>query len=95
MFVIDINYTASLDIINQHVDLHRKWLDAKFKEGILLCSGPKNPRTGGIIIALCNSREQVDNLIKEDPYYQNKVADYEITEFLLNKFHPEIKNLAN
>ena len=94
MFLIDIKYTVDMDIINQHVMEHRTWLDEKYKEGLLLCSGPKEPRTGGIIIALCNESSQVKNLVKEDPYYKNNVAEYTITEFLPNKYHTQIKDLV-
>ncbi|MFN8769942.1 MAG: YciI family protein [Neisseriaceae bacterium] len=95
MFIIDVHYKVSLDIIDQHVTAHRTWLDEKFKDGILLCSGPKEPRTGGVIIALCNSQDQVENLIKQDPYYKNGVAKYTVTKFLSNKCHPQIKDLMS
>lgn len=93
MFIVDIEFTTSLEIVNQYVMEHRAWLDEKYKEGLLLCSGPKEPRTGGVIVALCTNKNAVDNLIKEDPYYNNKIANYKITEFLPNKYHSQIKEL--
>lgn len=93
MFVIDINYTVELDIIDQYLAEHRAWLDAKYKDGSLLCSGPKTPRTGGILISLLKDCAQVEALVKDDPFYKEGLAEYSITEFTPVKYHGHIHEL--
>jgi hypothetical protein len=35
-----------------------------------------------------------DQLIKEDPFYQEQIADYEVIEFRAMKFHPSLAALV-
>ena len=35
------------------------------------------------------------NIIKEDPFYSNDVADYELIEFTPSKYAEEFDNLIN
>src|SRR3990167_8022324 len=69
MFVIDVKYKTNLEIVDQYLAEHRTWLDGKYQEGLLLCSGPKNPRDGGLIIALGHDKAEVEALVREDPFY--------------------------
>jgi len=41
---------------------------------------------GGIILARAGSRDAVEDFIKEDPFYINDIATYDITEFLPTKY---------
>jgi uncharacterized protein YciI len=82
MFVISLTYTAPLDAIDAHLPAHRAWLAGCYADGKFLASGPKVPREGGIIIAHAGSRDEVDALVRQDPFHAAGVASYEITEFL-------------
>lgn len=95
MFVIELNYTVNIDIIDKYLIEHRNWLQQQYDKGLLLCSGPKNPRDGGFIIALGNDRESVTKMMQEDPFSINKVSEYKITEFDAVKYHNNIKVLVN
>ncbi|MDF3055684.1 MAG: hypothetical protein K0Q74_1591, partial [Gammaproteobacteria bacterium] len=57
MFVINIIYKKDFSEIEKHLVSHREFLDQQYKKGFLLMSGPKDPRTGGIIIALGNDQK--------------------------------------
>ena len=91
MFVINLHYKVGLDIVNQYVVEHRDWLDTLYAQNKLLCSGPKDPRDGGIILALTDDLVEVKTLMLHDPFFINGVAEYTFTKFLPNKFHATIK----
>lgn len=93
MYVINVNYKVDIDIIDQHLIAHRDYLDEYYKKGLLLCSGPKEPRNGGIIIALMADKNQVEAFIHNDPFYINGVAEYAPIEFCPVKWHDAIKAL--
>lgn len=59
----------------------------------LWLQGRKVPRTGGIILAQAESREALDRIISEDPFYIHKLAEFSVAEFLTSQYHPELKNL--
>jgi uncharacterized protein YciI len=58
---------------------------------LFICSGPQIPRTGGIILCRSASLETVKNLIEEDPFKINGVAQYEITEFSVSDWAKEFE----
>lgn len=93
MFVIHIEYTAPLEDIERHLQAHRDFLEINYQKGLLLASGPQEPRTGGIIIALGNDRTAIETMIQNDPFSQHHVAHYTITAFSPVKYRPEIEAL--
>jgi uncharacterized protein YciI len=95
MFIIDLNYIATLEELDAHMADHVKYLRKYYKKNIFIASGRKVPRTGGIILALADSKEVIEKLIKEDPFYKHKLAEFTITEFLTSQYHPELKEFLD
>jgi uncharacterized protein YciI len=93
MFIIDLQYIVPLEQLDAHMTEHVKFLQKYYKQNVFVASGRKVPRTGGIILALAKSREEVDEIIKEDPFYIHKLAEFKVTEFMTSQSHPEIKKL--
>ncbi len=89
MFIVSVTYKKSLVEIEKQIISHREFLDRYYQAGIFVMSGPKVPRTGGIIFANAKNKETLEALIKEDPFYQHDLADYEIIEFTPTKYQPE------
>jgi uncharacterized protein YciI len=80
-FIVEIIYTAPIEKVSTITPLHRAYLQKGYDQGWLLMSGPQNPRTGGIVVCRAPSLEEIQSFFKNDPYNQNKVADYRFTEF--------------
>lgn len=93
MFIINLNYIVPLEQLDAHMTEHVKFLKVYYKKNVFVASGRKVPRTGGIILALANSKEEVEQIIKEDPFYIHKLAEFTITEFLTSQSHPDLKGL--
>ena len=93
MFIINLNYIVPLDELDEHMAEHVKYLEKYYSKNIFVASGRKVPRTGGIILALADTEETVEQIIKEDPFYRHKLAEFDITEFLTSKYHPYLKDL--
>lgn len=60
-----------------------------------IASGPRNPRNGGIILSQLTDREQIDAIIKNDPFYVHGIAKYELFEFSPVKYHPDFVSFIN
>lgn len=95
MFVIDLNYLAPLEGIDAHMNEHMKFLRKYYKENIFVTSGRKIPRTGGIILAMAKSKEEIERIILEDPFIKNKLAEFTITEFNTSQYHPALKEFLS
>jgi uncharacterized protein YciI len=95
MFIIDLHYIVPLEELDAHMIEHVKYLSKYYKENVFVASGRKVPRTGGVILALAESKEAVEKIIVEDPFYKHKLAEFTITEFLTSKYHPQLKKLLD
>jgi uncharacterized protein YciI len=81
MFVIELIYKAELSEIDAAMRSHMAYLKKHYAGGRFLVSGRKVPRDGGIILALGESREQVEAVVREDPFVSRGLADFRIIEF--------------
>jgi len=81
LFVIDLTYTADLAEVDKFLEPHRAFLKEHYSSEVFLASGPKNPRTGGVILARAASRAAVEAIVDRDPFRLEGIADYKITEF--------------
>ena len=81
MFVIELSYKADLKQIDAHMGAHMKFVRKYYAAGNFLVSGRKIPRDGGIILAVGESRDAIEAIAKEDPFYTKGLADVRVIEF--------------
>lgn len=94
MIIIELTYKKSLQEVDKHLEQHKDFLQKCYENGVLLASGPKNPRNGGVLIASA-SKEDIEKLIQDDPFYQEKIAEYRLIEFTPNRYHPSFEIIFN
>ncbi|MFJ3086117.1 YciI family protein [Streptomyces sp. NPDC086838] len=85
MFVLELSYTAPLDRVDAVMKEHVAWLDEQYAAGVFIASGRKNPRDGGVILAVENERAAIERLAATDPFVVEGVCAYRITEFIATK----------
>jgi uncharacterized protein YciI len=85
MFVIELIYKADLSQIDANMRPHMAYLRKHYAAGRFLASGRKVPREGGIILALGESREQIEAIVKDDPFVAKGLADYRLIEFRVSQ----------
>ncbi|EPG64913.1 YciI family protein [Leptospira wolffii] len=90
-FLVELEYTVPLEILDKTVPAHREFLQIQYDKGVFLLSGPKEPRVGGLILARANSLEELQGILINDPFSQQKYANYKYTEFHPVKLQPYIK----
>lgn len=88
MYVINLRYTGALAEIDDALDAHRDYLARYFAAGVFVIAGPKVPRDGGIILVSGIERERLDEIIAEDPFAQQNLAHYDVTEFKATRLAP-------
>lgn len=94
VFVLELNYTAQLSDVDEHLDEHVEWLTRGYDAGVFLASGRKNPRDGGIIVAVGDDRVRIEKLAATDPFVVAGVCEYRITEFIATKTAPALADYA-
>lgn len=91
MFVLELAYTAPLDAVDALLEEHVTWLEKHYAAGVFLASGRKNPRDGGVILAVAESRARIEEICAGDPFVTAGVCAYRITEFLATKTAPALE----
>jgi uncharacterized protein YciI len=81
MFVIELVYKADLAEIDAHMKAHMAFLQKYYAAGNFLVSGRKIPRDGGIILAVGKDKQQLEAIVKKDPFHKHGFADFRIIEF--------------
>lgn len=91
MFILFLKYIKPIEEVEKELNSHTIYLEKYYSLQKFICSGRRNPRTGGVI--LCNAKDinEVEEIIKEDPFYEKKIAEYEITEFMPTKYDDKFK----
>ena len=81
MFVIDLVYKADLSEIDAAMKAHMAFLNKHYAAGTFVVSGRKIPRDGGIILAVGKSREEIESIVRQDPFVSRGLADFRVIEF--------------
>ncbi|WP_298019250.1 YciI family protein [uncultured Dysosmobacter sp.] len=86
MYIFDLTYQKPLNEVDALLPAHIAYLDRHYQSGAFICSGRKNPRTGGVILCRAETPEAARAILEEDPFYCQGIADYKVTEFVPSKF---------
>lgn len=76
-----IRYRRPLDEVLGVVDRHRAYLRDLKARGILLASGPFDPRSGGALLLRVRDDDvhaALDRVRDDDPFVQTGMAQYEV-----------------
>ncbi|MCC5468152.1 YciI family protein [Pelosinus baikalensis] len=91
MFLMILNYLKPLEYLDELIPAHIEFLDRFYNQSKFIASGRRNPRVGGVIIAKASCEEEVWEIIKQDPFYINGAAEYEVIEFIPSKYDPRFE----
>ncbi|KQQ36232.1 hypothetical protein ASF61_08600 [Duganella sp. Leaf126] len=81
LYVVKIIYTVPMDQLAPHIPAHKAWLSTEAGNGHIIVAGPFEDRSGGMLIAHCDSRAALDAMLARDAYQVHQVATCEVTAF--------------
>jgi len=76
-----IRYRRPIEEVLAHYDAHRAYLQSLKADGVLVASGPLEPRYGGALLLRVPddaAEATMDRVRDGDPYWQAGVAQYEL-----------------
>jgi len=79
--IVVIRYRLPLEEVVKVTDEHRAYLRELKAKGILIASGPMDPRTGGALLVRVpneNVQESLTELRNGDPFFKKNIANYEL-----------------
>jgi uncharacterized protein YciI len=81
MFIIELIYKVDLSRIDALMSAHVKFLKKYYASGHFLVSGRKVPRDGGVIVAVGQSKSEIEEIMRQDPFCARGLADVRVIEF--------------
>ncbi len=93
MFIVSLSYIKPIEEIDKHLEAHVAYLKQHYEKKSFIASGRKVPRTGGVILSNLESKSELERILQQDPFSLNKVAEFEIIEFVPSMTLPEFSNL--
>lgn len=81
LWIIESTYLKSGDELAAITPQHREWLDQHYRSGVFLTSGRKLDSSGGVLVAIADSEQQLHDIFKHDPFVVNDCAHYKYTPF--------------
>ena len=93
MFIVSLHYIQPLEVVENHLQAHRAFLDRFSQQGVSIASGRKVPRNGGVILAKGVTRAELEGVLDQDPFRAQGVADYQITEFTATRTSADFAGL--
>lgn len=93
-----IRYRRPLEEVLSIVEQHRSYLRELKDEGLLIASGPMDPRSGGLVLLHVPDDEDVqatlDRVRDGDPYVTFGMAQYELIPWAVNIGKEELDQLV-
>lgn len=89
MFLILLTYKKPIEFVDQYLVEHRSFLEKGYEQNYFVASGPRNPRTGGVILSQLKDKDQLLKIIQQDPFFIHEIAEFEIIEFNPVKYHKD------
>jgi uncharacterized protein YciI len=93
MFLIQLLFSTNKANTGQFMDGHNAWLKEGFAKGTFLLAGTIQPKLGGAILAHNVTLEQVQEIVKQDPFVVEGVVAAEILEITPSKAVPQLEFL--
>ena len=92
-FVLEGEYLVPFEELAPLIPQHRAFLQKGYEAGHFLCSGPQIPARGGVLLARAASREQLVELLADEPFTRaGKMRFSRITEFSPVQHQPMLKD---
>ena len=95
LFLVILTYKKDLDEIDALVKPHVAYLKKYYKLNKFIVSGRQIPRTGGIILCAADDFNEVEAIVKKDPFVKKKAAGYSIIKFLSSMCSTDFTSLLH
>jgi uncharacterized protein YciI len=80
MYVLNVCYSQSPEMVAPYVESHAAWVKKYFDLGVFLAAGPNKNKLGGVILVKSMDKAELKKILAEDSYVQADVADYKVTD---------------
>ncbi|MFC4928494.1 YciI family protein [Delftia deserti] len=74
LYIVSVKYVRPLEEVQAHLEAHKQWLARHAAAGRILVAGPFEDKSGGLALASCSSRAELDAMIAEDSFVLHQLV---------------------
>jgi uncharacterized protein YciI len=91
VFLLLARYTKPIEEVDRLLEGHKAWIGRNADR--ILLTAREQPLIGGLILARAQSAEEIWEMIGEDPFHVEGVAEYEVREYRPARAAPGLEGL--
>ena len=91
-YLVELNFLKPFSSFGDVVPQHRAFLQTGYDNGLLLMSGPRDDKTGGIVVARAPDLPTLQSFFEQDPYKLNGLAEHRFVGFTAAKRSPLVED---
>jgi len=81
MILVLMRYVKPIEEVEEHTEAHRAFVDRLVRDGKVIVAGPRDPRTGGLMLTTFESEVDAMKTLVDDPFFEHGIAEYEAIRF--------------
>jgi uncharacterized protein YciI len=81
VFIAVTTYTSSLTPDDPVLPSHWAYIEECYRQGLLVASGPQEPRSGGVLVLRGTDRGRAEAVMDDDPLISSGRATYRLVAF--------------
>jgi uncharacterized protein YciI len=93
MFILLLSYIKPIEEVDALMNEHIAWLNDHYDAGRFALSGRRVRRTGGVIVARGDDRDEMERIAASDPFVSAGVATSEVIHFSASRTADEFDAL--
>ena len=79
MYLMISTYRSPIEKVDEARSAHLEFVDELQRAGLLVSAGRQDPPVGGILLLDVESEARAHELLADDPYVRQGLADYVVT----------------
>lgn len=91
-FLVELHFLKPFASFGDVVAQHRAFLQTGYDRGFLLMSGPREDKTGGIVVARAPDLPTLQSFFDADPYKRHDLAEHRFVGFVAAKRAPLVED---
>ena len=95
MFVVFLKFSENKSLASDFMDDHKRWIKKGIDDSVFMVVGSLQPNLGGGIIASSPSYSELEKRVKEDPFVEKDIVQYEIYEITPSMANEKFNFLLN
>ncbi len=93
MYIILLKFSKNRGLASKYMDEHIEWLKQGFEDGVFIVAGSIKPNSGGAIVAIQSTMEQIQNRVNQDPFVVEKIVEPEVVEINPSKMDDRLLSI--